>query len=385
MDILYTSTGIPDHIKGGLIMFNLHDRVMSRIKSKVWKTLSHVGILYQSLVSGKPKTWVIYMDEIYGIISCPLEEFIFIDSLKAPSQNRPWAIRYIENFDSSVSTALNKAVGLHSHEDSNLGLDENNRITGSFDDELRSILGVPRKSQAEGNGEATNTNLGFAFDILSDFWKLMRVSEDQLVRETSVGFSEDEIIEDDLLRSFYNGNVGGGDELMKTVNRLLSMVNLTTHTINPPIQPLLTKPLPLFTNFMVVPTDVFYREEGRKVNHFTYPHIAEERQHVATVIASMFESGIGTDGVREYFEEEIETTILARRGRGELTAELARDYILTVLKYIEKTRGALENAKSKVDRETHNGHLYDLIVSQGTLMTHLGIEDIRIPIDRLKL
>ena len=364
-------------------MFNLRDRVMSRIKSKVWKTLSHAGILYQSLVSGKPKTWVIYMDEIYGIISCPLDEFLFIDSLRGEgSDNRPWAIRYIENLDSAASHALNKAVAMHSREDSNLGLDENNHVTGSFDDELRSILGLPRELHQPLEAEnATNTNLGFVFDVLTDFWKLMRVSEDQVIRESSVGFSEDEIIEDDLLRSFYNGNVSDSDALMKTVHRLLSMVNLTTHTINPPIQPLLTKPMPAFANFLVVPTDVFYSGTGRKTNHLTYPRITEDRQHVAAVIASMFESGIGTDGVREYFEEEIETTILARKGRGELTAELTRDYVLSVQRYIETTRKLLGNA----DKEAHNGQLHDLIVTQGSLMAHLGIDDIKISVERLKL
>lgn len=384
MDLLYATSGIPDHVKGGIIMFNLKDRVMSRIKSKVWKTLSHTGVLYQSLVSGKPKTWVIYMDEIYGIVSCPLDEFLFINSI-AGADIRPWAIRYIDNFDHTTSAALNAALAKHSQEDSNLGLDEDNRITGSFDDELRSILGLPRAHEDEDDLTRTNTNLGFVFDVLQDFWRSLKISETKLGRESSIGFSEDEIIEDDLLRSFYNGkNLSNTDGLMKTVHQLLSMVNLTTHTINPPIQPLLTKPLPCFSNTLVVPTDTFYSGPGRRLNHLAYPRIAEDRQHVATVIASMFESGIGTEGVREFFEEEIDTTTLARRGRNELTVDLTRDLARSVIKHLEYTRGLLINSPKAV-RETYNATIYDIIVAQGSLMTHLGVGDVNIAVDRLKL
>jgi hypothetical protein len=379
MDLLYASSEIPDHVRGGIIMFNLQDRVMSRIKNKVWKTLSHAGIVYQSMVSGKSKSWVMYMDEVYGIISCPLEEFVVVDSVVGDkSSSRPWAIRYIENFDLTTSNALNSALARHSHEDSTLLLDEDNRIAGSFDDELRSILGLPRGSDPHEQW-ATNTNLGFVFDVLGDFWKGMKVSEDQLVRESSVGFSEDEIVEDDLLRSFQHR---GPEGFMKSVHHLLSMVNLTPHTINPPIQPLLTKPLPLFTNYLVVPSDEFYLSPlRRQPRTMVHPNITEDRKQVASVIANMFESGMGADGVSQYFEEELETTTMARRGRNELTRDLTRDLCRSLHKHLELTKTLIRDVSK---RDGYLGSLHDLIVAQGSLMTHLGIDDVPIQIDLLK-
>lgn len=384
MDILYTSDVIPDYVKGGIILFAMKDRVMSRIKSKVWKTLSHVGILYQSMVSGHPTTWVTYMDEIYGIISSPLNVFLRNESLP---KERGWAIRYIPNFDSTTSRCLNLAISKHSQEDSNLGIDEENHIMGSFDDELKSILGIPLVDNEESCGY--NTNIGFAMDILHDFWTELKISESDLPRQNTIGFSEDEIAEDDIVKSFYSKGTSS-DELLKSVNQLLSMVNLSTYTINPPIQPLLTKPLPLFDNKLIVPSEAFYANNkiGKRVSlNSIYPTINEERQHVAAVISRMFESGLGADGVREYFEEELETTTLARRGRNELTEEFSRDFAQAVIDQLKKARELISKSSSlsRAERESYNGMLQNLVVSQGSLMTHLNIDGIPIPLESIKL
>lgn len=384
MDILYISDAVPEYVKGGVILFNLKDRVMSRIKNKVWKTLSHAGILYQSMVSGQPTTWVTYMDEIYGIISAPLHVFLRNESLVRGDENaRGWAIRHIPNFDSITSRALNLAISKHSQEDSHLGIDEDNNIMGSFDDELKSILGIVDN---ENRGKEYNTNIGFVFDILKDFWTEMKISESDLPKPNKIGFSEDEIAEDDLIRSFAAMNTT--EELLKSVNQLLSMVNLTTHTINPPIQPLITKTLPLFDNKLIVPSTDFYKNPRNNGSSNIYPRITEERQHVAAVISRMFESGLGAEGVREYFEEELETTTLARRGRTELTVEYARDLVISLRDQLLKTKDLLGSSTvklSKLEREAYNGLLQNLVVAQGSLLAHLNIDDVRIDVDSIKL
>lgn len=374
MDILYTSDHIPEYVKGGVILFNMKDRVMSRIKNKVWKTLSHVGILYQSMVSGSPTTWVTYMDEIYGIISTPLQTFILNDSIP---KDKGWAIRYIPNFDSVTSRTLNEAIGKHSSEDSHMVLDEENNITGSFDDELKTILGIPA---SEGPKEY-NTNIGFATDILQDFWQGMQVKEENIPKMNSIGFSDDEIAKDDIVKSFYKP-----DDLLKSVNQLLTMVNLTPHTINPPIQPLLTDPLPLFDSRLIVPSEEFYLNNTRCRMQNVYPKITEERQHVAAIIARVFESGLGNEDVREYFEEELETTTLARRGRSELNKEYARDMIKTTMEHLIATKNLMSKySMSKHDRELYNMLLQDMVVAQGSLMTHHNIDDIPVKLENIML
>lgn len=376
MDILYTSDQIPDYVKGGIIMFTLKDRVMSRVKSKVWKTLSHAGILYQSSVSGSPTTWIIYMDEIYGIISVPLHIFLRNSSLP---KSKGWAIRYIPNFDNSVSRALNNAISKHSSEDSHLGLDEDNHITGSFDDELKSILGIPLEPST--THKEYNTNLGFVMDVLKDFWEEMQVGAGE--KTSSITFADDEIAQHDLMQSFYQTH-----DLMKSVQHILNMVNLSTYTITPPIQPLLTGPLPLFEPRLIVPSDEFYHQGIYLAPPPTIlPNITDERQHVAEVISRIFESGLGSDSVREYFEEELETTSLARRGRHELTTEYTQDLIQSLVSQLELMKRIIDvhGLPTKLEKETYNAQLQELIVAQGSLMTHLGISNVRIPIDKLKL
>jgi hypothetical protein len=376
MDILYTSDRIPSYVKGGIIMFSLKDRVLSRVKSKVWKTLSHAGILYQSSVSGTPTTWVIYMDEIYGIISVPLHVFLRSSSLP---RSRGWAIRHIPNFDNMVSKCLNAAISKHSSEDSHLALDADNHITGSFDDELKSILGIPVDHKGQRD---YNTNLGFVMDILRDFWKEMNVSHEDN-KTSSVSFADDDVAQHDLMQSFYQNH-----DLMKSVQHILNMVNLSTYTITPPIQPLLTGDLPLFESRLVVPSDEFYQQEIFNGPPPAFlPHITEERKHVANVISRIFESGLGSDDVRDYFEEELETTTLARKGRTELTVEYTRDLVHVLVSQLELMKNIIDvhGLPTKLEKETYNARLQELIVAQGSLVTHLGIMDVKIPIERLKL
>jgi hypothetical protein len=349
---------------------------MSRVKNKVWKTLSHAGILYQSSVSGKPTTWVTYMDEIYGIISVPLHVFLRSSSLP---RTRGWAIRYIPNFDSEISRSLNNSISKHSSEDSHLALDEDNHITGSFDDELKSILGIPLEPTSS---KEYNTNLGFVMDILRDFWMENRVSNEDC-RQTFVSFTDDELAQHDLMTSFYQAH-----DLMKSVQHILNMVNLSTYTLTPPIQPLLTGALPLFDSKLIVPSDEFYNQEIYKSPPPTIlPNITEERQHVAEVISRIFETGLGSETVSEYFEEELETTALARKGRTELTIEYTQDLIHALVGQLELMKSIIDvhGLPTKHEKESYNARLQDLIVAQGSLITHLGLTDVKIPIDKLKL
>jgi hypothetical protein len=117
------------------------------------------------------------------------------------------------------------------------------------------------------------------------------------------------------------------------------------------------------------------------------PSITEERQHVAEIISRIFESGLGSEDVHEYFEEEIETTVLARKGRGELTLEYVKDLLTGIGKQLEFTKQLIDihGLPTKVEKEVYNANLQELIVAEGSLITHLGIEDFKINIENLKL
>ena len=246
---------------------------------------------------------------------------------------------------------------------------------------MKSILGLPTDRDDK---DGFNTNLGFVYDILRDFWIEMKISEDQIAKNTSIGFADDDIAQDDVVRSFYQHN---NQDLMKSVHHLLTMVNLSTYTVNPPIQPLITNHLPLFESRLISPSDEFY-DQGAKIPPSTiYPTITEERQHVASVISRIFESGLGSDTVKDYFEEELETTTLARKGRTELTAEFARDLVQNLVDQLKLAKSIIDlhGLPTKDERENYNAGLQNLIVAQGSLLTHLWIDDVKIPLDKLKL
>lgn len=368
MKILYADV-IPANVFAGIIFFNLKARVMSAIKSKIWKTFSHTGVVYRSAVSGVDKMWISYMDEIYGLISCPLDRFIQSESVVG------WAIRPLKEPQSSFARVFKECVMKHSGEESHLYISEEGEITGSFDDELRTILGIPVCERVEG----FNTNIGYVEDILQDVCQRFGMKTD---REKSIEFDDERDQEEELmeqLSSIPSGKVPdpkSGEEMLKSINQLLGMVNLTTQTVRPPIQVLISQPHRLLQDGLIKPSDVFRVEVSEGASNSIYPNLGEERKHVAEVISKMFASGLSTEGVREVFEEELDTTVLARRGRSEMTKELLEEMLNSLEHSLSLSKILLEKNTSPtaIERQTYNESLQELVTAEASLLVHLGME-----------
>jgi len=361
MKILYTDV-IPCNLISGIVFFTLRERVMSVIKSKIWKTFSHVGVVYKSSVSGTEKNWISYMDEIYGLVTCPLDRFIHSESMVS------WAIRPLAEPQQAFSSVFRNCIVQHSSEDSSLYISEEGEISGSFDDELRTILGIPIEARDPG----LNTNLGYVEDILTDTCRKlgMKTEKDRVLE-----FEDDREREEELMETL-SPRVSEKEELLKTIHQLLGMVNLTTQTVRPPIQNLISQPHKILQDVLYQPSENFSVHVSGGLSNSIYPNLTDERRHAAEVISKMFASGLASEGVREVFEEELDTTVLARRGRAEMTRELLGDLLDILDRQLQHAKTLLDKKTlpNKSDRETYNQILQDMITAEGSLLAHLGLE-----------
>lgn len=360
MEILYVDV-VPGSLVAGLIFFRLKGRVMSVIKSKIWKTFSHLGVVYRSSVSGVNKHWVSYMDEIYGVISCPFDRFIISESVCA------WTIRPLKEPQTALERPFRNSIARYSRDDSHLYISEEGEITGSFDDELRTILGIPVCNRIRG----FNTNIGYVEDILGDTSEKIGAKPN---REKVVEFDDERDREEELMGQV--SPLPSGEEMLKSINQLLCMVNLSTQSTRPPIQVFISQPHQLLQDVLFKPSEVFRVEVSGGASNSIYPNLGEERKHVAEVISKMFASGLSTEGVREIFEEELDTTILARRGRTDMTKELLEEAmnILDGHLSLSKTLLVKNPPPTVAEREAYNQSLQELVTAKGSILVHLGLE-----------
>jgi len=356
MNILYTTT-VPQPLSGGLVFFRMRGRTMSKIKSKIWKTFSHVGIIYKSSFTGMEKSWVSFMDEVYGLITCPMEAFLSSPELEG------WMVRPMVEMDPEDYKRFKGVIRDHSGDDSNLSIDpETFEILGSFDDELKNILGIPVVSKPRG----LNTNLGYVEDILSETCSLLGIEPR---KPLTIGFSDEYDNEDEIIEGISPAVVEDG--LLKTVNNLLGMVNLTTYDVRPPIQNLISRPHKLLEDRLYQPVTGGFPAIQTSI----FPSLTEERCHVADIIAKIFSSGLSGEGLHEVFEEELDTTTMARRGKTEMTRELIEDLMTVLDRHLHHIKTMLDKKTlpTTEDKRIHNENLSELITAEGSLLAHTGI------------
>lgn len=321
----------------GLILFSIRTRVMSVVKTKIWRTFSHVGVIHPSAVTGTKKPWVSYLDEIYGMVSMPLVNFLsgndFVD----------WVIR-----TPSVMLDEHKwtnAIKRNITRDSNLKILPDGTIGGSFETELKHILGIDEDDRR-------CNNIGFVKDVLDEY-----CGGAQSQKQVS--------FEDDQHHFGIEIKVGSEDALIKTVKQILGLVNLTTQSIEPPITYFMN---PLLTDL----SDTYFRDGGLKYPSHHKSHMDGDREHIAEIVAKMFSAGLsGDEGLFGHFSEEIDTTVAAKQTRDDISREIVSDVISTVKTQLSISKNAMGNINQN-QKDAWNGALEDLFASFGVLLTHLN-------------
>lgn len=332
----------------GIILFSTRSRVMSVVKTKIWRTFSHAGVIYPSSVTGVKKPWVSYLDEIYGMISMPLAIFLssndFIDwVIRVPSvafDEKRWAVSIKKNIT----------------RDSNLNINPDGTLGGSFETELKHILGLDEDDRK-------SNNIGFVKDVIDDYY------EDVSRQPTKkISFDDDQHVFGIQVRG------GSEDALLKTIKQILGLVNITIQSIQPPIN--------YFMNPMLIDlSDIYYRDGGimYPISHNT--RMESDRDHAASIVANMFSAGLGNDDIFTHFSEEIDTTDAAKRTRDDMSREMVSDVISSLKTQLAMSINIMGEI-SKKHKEDWNGSLEDLFASLGVLLTHLNYDDVNLDVKK---
>lgn len=329
----------------GIIMFSTRSRVMSVVKTKIWKTFSHVGVIYPSSVTGAKKPWISYLDEIYGMVSMPLINFLAANNFIDWVIRTPSIVLDEKRWTNAIKGNINR--------DSNLKVLPDGTLGGSFETELRHILGMDEEDRK-------CSNIGFVKDVLDDYYR-------------GIGDHTKKISFEDEHHIFEIEVKGGSeDALLKTIKQILGLMNITIQSIHPPIQYFMN---PMLTDL----SDTYYRDGGLKYPHLPNARMESDRDHAANIIAKMFSVGLGDVDIFGHFSEEIDTTVAAKHTREDMSREMVSD-ILSVVKnqlLISKNMFGELTPEKKV---LWNGSLEDLFASFGVLLTHLNHDDVSLDI-----
>jgi hypothetical protein len=231
--------------------------------------------------------------------------------------------------------------------DSNLKILPDGTLGGSFETELKHILGIDEDDRS-------NNNIGFVKDVLDEYYR----GRCEPIKQVS--------FEDEHRQFGIEIRGGSEDLLLRTVKQILGLVNLTSQSIEPPIKYFLN---PLLTDL----SDTYYRDGGIKLSRIPDNNIKLEtdREHAASVIAKMFSAGLGDDGLLGHFSEEIDTTVAAKQTKDDMTREMLSDTMSAMRTQLSISKQSMKNVTEE-ERALWNTSLEDLFASFGVLLTHLN-------------
>lgn len=286
----------------------------------------------------------------------PFDVFIRHPSLSA---RRGWALRPL----SVGHEHLRSALRAHVHEDSHLAISPDGRVAGSLENELRTILGIPVDKEPT---SGKNTNMGFVEDILIDLWRIAGVSRSSWDRTPTITFDSEEDDNDAIMELFREGKSSDKPTaLIRAVQNILGLVNITSHAPHPPVYPYLTRSLPLFADTLIVPSDNFTAPPIH-TSWKGYLNLTDERERAAAIVAEIFERGLASEGVYNIFEEELDTSRLASRGKREITVELLNQ----LTDRLDHHLMLIHN--NPLRRQEYNASIEDIAESIGSLIVHTG-------------
>lgn len=339
---IYSLEKLPN---SGIIMFSTRTRVMSVVKTKIWKTFSHVGVIYPSAVTGTKKPWISYLDEIYGMVSMPLINFLAVNDFIDWVIRTPSVVFDEQRWTSAIKRNINR--------DSNLKVLPDGSLGGSFETELRHILGMD-------DDDRRSNNIGFVKDVLDDYYRGI------CDQSKKISFEDENHVFEIVVKG------GSEDALLKTIKQILGLMNITIQSIHPPIQFFMN---PMLTDL----SDTYYRDGGLKYPHLPNARMESDRDHAADIVAKMFSVGLGDAGIFGHFSEEIDTTVAAKRTREDMSREMVSD-ILSATKNQLMISKKMFGELTPEQKVLWNGSLEDLFASFGVLLTHLNQDDVSLDI-----
>lgn len=338
------------------IAFFRSNTVLSKVKTTVWRCpFSHVGLVYRSSsYDGVPRYTITYMDEIEGLSTKPLVQFVLEQPLLQCLEIRPLFL--------SKSTAMKYSLAKHFDRQGTM----ENFDKEHFQTELAGMFSLDRGSDPTSSSTtAAITNLDFVLRTLLD-------AEIITLEELSAGVPvcEEEVGNPMVSNSIFQIELSNAPT--RLVNQLFQLMGLE------PKQEDLTDDRCCFLKNILYNSYKFL-ENGRyrvilpdispdNLAVLTRERLEKDRQCSSTFLSAMFETTLAENILLNHVTEELCTTSKARVLHKEVTEELVGDLAEAVGGYMKLVQETYRERSSSAEVYRHDSAMSKVMETLGSLI-----------------
>lgn len=315
--------------------------VLSRVKTTVWRSrFSHVGLVYRSSsYDGVPRYSITYMDEIQGLTTKPLIQFILENKLLESFHIRPIMLSKITPLKYSVAKYFGMMGTMENFDKKN------------FQTELASMFSINQLSLPV---EAIS-NLDFVVKALLD-------SEILTMHELdSTGNDEEEYVPN-----------GDNNNVVKLVEQLFSLMGIEAqqHKDSDERVCLLKS---LYSNRFHYIESLIYEValpeyDADTMNECARERLILDRRCSSAFLSGMFETTLAEDIILDHVADEIDTTTKARTLHKETNVELLGELATSLNEYMTFITTTYKERTSSAEKFKHDAAMSKVMEVVGSLV-----------------
>lgn len=314
--------------------------VLSRIKTTVWRSpFSHVGLVYRSSsYDGIPRYAITYMDEIQGLTTKPLIQFILDNKLLEHLEIRPIMLSKI----TALKYSLSKYFG-------RVGTMENFDRT-NFQTELASMFSINNIA----NDNLAITNIDFVVkalldaEILTPFELDMTNEEDE--EPVLPDLKDNNTVVQLVGQLFSLMGIEGQEQESGRGCIIKNLHNNSYHNLER-------------QSYVVALPEI----SGEELNQFAKERLAMDRQCSSTFLSAMFETTLAEDIILDHVADELDTTTKARSLFKQTNSELVRELAHSLNDYLTLVRDTYKERSSSAETYLHDQGMCRVMEVMGSL------------------
>lgn len=318
--------------------------VLSRVKTTVWRSPhSHVGLIYRSSsYDGVPRYAIIYMDEIQGLTTKPLIQFILENKLLEQFEIRPILLSKITSLKYSVANYFGKQGTMENFDKTNFQTE----LASMFSiNELTIDAGVPAIS-----------NIDFVVKALLDS-EILTLHELECVSEFD---DEPAIVEE------------SNSSVVKLVGQLFSLMGIESQQhADGDHRKCLIKAL-LQNRFHYLEstryTVALPEIDKQELEEYAKERLAHDRKCSSAFLSGMFETTLAEDIILDHVADEIDTTTKARTLHKETTTELLQELAISLEEYMTFVKDTYKERSSSAEVFKHDAAMAKVMEAMGSIV-----------------
>jgi len=326
--------------------------VLSRVKTTVWRSPhSHVGLVYRSSsYDGVPRYAIIYMDEIQGLTTKPLIQFILENKLLELLEIRPIMLSKISSLKYSVAKYFGSQGTMENFDKTN------------FQTELASMFSIneltskPEAICVADAGVPAISNIDFVVKALLDS-EILTLHELECVFDMD---DEPEIVDE------------SNNSVVKLVGQLFSLMGIESqqHTDGDHRKCLVKA---LFHNRFHYLESTRYAValpeiDKQELEEYAKERLAHDRKCSSTFLSGMFETTLAEDIILEHVADEIDTTAKAKTLHRETTAELLQELAISIEEYMTFVKDTYKERSSSAEVFKHDAAMSKVMETMGSIV-----------------